>query len=127
MYHYIRDRDWDSSDAGFLNNAVVTENFDAQIQKFQELESSEKIKIIFLSDLEKYLETECFPHEKLVILTSDDGWDDNYINLYPIAKKYNTKFHLSIISNYTQQERYDNFITIDELSEINNDANFEII
>lgn len=127
MYHYIRDKNWDKADAGFIRNAVITENFDAQMKKFSELEKNEKIKIIFLSDLEKYQQENCYPHKNLVVLTSDDGWDDNYINLYPIAKKYNTKFHLSIISNYTQEKRYDNFMTKAEVQEVSRDDNFEII
>jgi peptidoglycan/xylan/chitin deacetylase (PgdA/CDA1 family) len=127
MYHYIRDKNWDKADAGFIRNAVITENFDAQMKKFSELEKNEKIKIIFLSDLEKYQKENCYPHKNLVVLTSDDGWDDNYINLYPIAKKYNTKFHLSIISNYTQEKRYDNFMTKAEVQEVSRDDNFEII
>lgn len=127
MYHYIRNRNWDKSDAWFINNAVITENFEIQMQKFQELEQSWIIKIIFLSELEEYQKNNCFPNKNIVILTSDDGWDDNYINLYPIAKKYNIKFHLSIISNNVREKRFDNFITQSELIEISNDDNFEII
>jgi peptidoglycan/xylan/chitin deacetylase (PgdA/CDA1 family) len=127
MYHYIRNKNWDKPNAGFIRNAVITENFDAQMKKFSELEKNEKIKIIFLSDLEKFQKEDCYPHKNLVILTSDDGWDDNYINLYPIAKKYNTKFHLSIISSYTKENRYDNFMTKAEVQEVSLDPNFEII
>ncbi len=127
MYHYIRNKDWDKPNAGFIRNAVITENFDAQMKAFSQLEEENKIKIIFLSELENYQNENCYPHNNLVILTSDDGWDDNYINLYPIAKKYNTKFHLSIISNYTKQDRYDNFMTKVEVQEVSKDPNFEII
>lgn len=127
MYHYIRDKNWDKPNAGFIRNAVITENFDAQMKKFSELENNKKIKIIFLSDLEKFQKEDCYPHKNLVILTSDDGWDDNYINLYPIAKKHNTKFHLSIISSYTKENRYDNFMTKAEVQEVSLDPNFEII
>lgn len=127
MYHYIRDRDWDDPNASFIQNAVITENFDAQLEAFEQLQSEEKIKIIFLSELENFQASNCFPHKNIVVLTADDGWDDNYINLFPIVIKHNLKFHLSIISDYTQQERYDNFITLWELTEITDSPNFEII
>lgn len=127
MYHYIRNKNWDDPNAGFIRNAVITENFEAQMKKFQELEDQEKIKIIFLSELEKFQSDNCFPHKNLVIFTSDDGWDDNYINLFPIAEKYDIKFHLSIISDYTQKQRYDNFMTQDEVIQVSNHENFEII
>ncbi len=127
MYHFIRNKDWDNPNASFINNAVITQNFEAQMEKFQELEQQEKIKIIFLSDLEKYLKNNCFPHKNLVIFTADDGWDDNFINLYPIAKKYSIKFHLSIISGFAQEERKANFMTKSEVKQVSDDENFEII
>ena len=127
MYHYIRDKTWDNPNAGFIRNAVITENFEAQMKKFQELEQDDKIQIIFLSQLEDFHNKNCFPHKNLVIFTSDDWWDDNFINLYPIAKKYNIKFHLSMISNFVKDERYDNFMTNSELKTVSDDNNFEII
>jgi peptidoglycan/xylan/chitin deacetylase (PgdA/CDA1 family) len=40
---------------------------------------------------------------------------------------YKHKFHLSIISNHTQENRYDNFMTQAEVIEVSNHTNFEII
>ncbi len=127
MYHFIRNLNWDNPHVWFINNAVITENFVAQMKKFQELETQEKIKIIFLSDLENYLKNDCFPHKNLVIFTADDWWDDNFINLYPIAKKHNIKFHLSIISGFTKDARKANFMTKSEVKKVSDDENFEII
>ena len=127
MYHYIRNKDWDDPNAGFIRNAVITENFEKQMEKFSQLEKNNEIDVIFFSQLEDFQKNNCFPHKNLVLMTSDDGWDDNYINLYPIAKKYGIKFHLSIISNYTQENRYDNFMTQKEVLEVSDDELFEII
>ncbi len=127
MYHYIRDKNWDDPNATFINNAVITENFETQMQKFQELQQDDTIEIILLSELEEFQNIDCYPHKNLVILTSDDGWDDNFTRLYPIAKKYGIKFHLSIISDFTQEPRYYNFITPTELQTISADPLFEII
>lgn len=127
MYHYIRNKNWDKPNANFIQNAVITENFEAQMQEFQKLQSKGKIKIIFLSELEKLQTKNCLPHKNLVILTADDWRDDNYINLFPIVKKYNLKFHLSIISDFIKEDRYSNFMTKSELKEISNNSNFEVI
>lgn len=127
MYHYIRNIWWDREDANYINNVVYTQNFEKQMEKFSQLEKNNEIDIIFFSQLEEFQKNNCFPHKNLVLLTSDDGWDDNYINLYPIAKKHTVKFHLSIISSYTQQKRYDNFMTQKEVLEVSDDELFEII
>lgn len=127
MYHYIRDKNWDKPNDTFINNAVITENFVAQMEKFQQLQQNDKLKVIFLSELEDFQKTDCYPHKNLVIFTSDDGWDDNFTNLYPIAKKHDIKFHLSIISDFTQEPRHYNFITPSELNTISQDTHFEII
>ena len=127
MYHYIRDREWDKPTDTFLNNAVITQNFEAQMEKFQQLQKDGRLQIIFLSELEDFQTRDCYPHENLVIFTADDGWDDNFTNLFPIAKKHEIKFHLSIVSDFTHEPRHYNFITPSELKTINENPYFEII
>ena len=127
MYHYIRDKDWDKPDDTFINNAVITENFSAQMNRFQELEQDDKLQIIFLSELEQFQSIDCYPHKNLVVFTSDDGWDDNFTNLFPIAKKHSIKFHLSIVSDFVREPRHYNFIMPSELKTISADPLFEII
>lgn len=38
-------------------------------------------------------------YDKPVILTFDDGYDDNYTNLYPLLQKYNVKVTIFVIGN----------------------------
>lgn len=44
--------------------------------------------------------------EKCIILTLDDGWQGNYINAYPIFKKYNIYATIFIITDAMDSEQY---------------------
>ena len=39
----------------------------------------------------------CEDYEKPVILTFDDGYDDNYTELFPLLQKYNAKATIFVI------------------------------
>ena len=42
---------------------------------------------------------------KPVILTFDDGYEDNYTNAFPLLQKYNMVGHFFVISDFVNQER----------------------
>lgn len=60
---------------------------------------------------------EPFP-DKTVIITFDDGYQDNYENAYPILKKYNLKATIFVITDFVSL--YPNYITWDEAKEMQN-------
>ena len=64
------------------NISLRSADLEAQLQYLQE-NGYETIFFEDLSHLEQY--------EKPVILTFDDGYDDNYTVLYPLLEKYQTK------------------------------------
>lgn len=129
MYHYIRDESWDKKDADFINNVVYSDDFKSQMQAFEKLQKEKKLQTALVSEIEKYNLEDCFPSENMVVLISDDWWDDNYTRLFSIAKEFDIKFNLAIISGYTKKkwERYYNFMLEDEVLEVSNHKNFEIL
>ena len=85
MYHAVGDEIWGYSDL-FVSAASMEE----QLQYLQE-NGYEAIWFSDLAHIEDY--------EKPVILTFDDGYDDNYTVLYPLLEKYQTKATIFVIGN----------------------------
>ena len=85
MYHAVGDEIWGYSDL-FVSKAGMEE----QLQYLQE-NGYEPIWFSDLAHIEDY--------EKPVILTFDDGYDDNYTVLYPLLEKYQTKATIFVIGN----------------------------
>lgn len=85
MYHAVGDEIWGYSDL-FVSEAGMEE----QLQYLQE-NGYEPIWFSDLAHIEDY--------EKPVILTFDDGYDDNYTVLYPLLEKYQAKATIFVIGN----------------------------
>ena len=85
MYHAVGDEIWGYSDL-FVSEAGMEE----QLQYLQD----NGYEPIWFSDL-----THIEDYEKPVILTFDDGYDDNYTVLYPLLEKYQTKATIFVIGN----------------------------
>ena len=85
MYHAVGDEIWGYSDL-FVSEAGMEE----QLRYLQE-NGYEPIWFSDLAHIEDY--------EKPVILTFDDGYDDNYTVLYPLLEKYQTKATIFVIGN----------------------------
>ena len=99
MYHYVRPENENIPGSTPDKLSVLPEVFDKQMSYLKQLSDKKIIKIIHFSDLEKYDESRCYPSKKLVLLTSDDGWDDGYRFIFPTIQKYHIPFHFGIISN----------------------------
>ena len=73
----------------------------------QELESDfrwlkgEGYTPILSHDLIAYSKGECVLPEKPILITFDDGYYNNYLYAFPLAKQYGMKFILSPIGKYT--------------------------
>jgi len=85
MYHAVSDEVW-----GIRELFVKPENMEKQIVWLLD----NGYTPIFFEDL-----ASLDGIEKPVILTFDDGYDDNYLYLYPILKKYNVKATVFIITD----------------------------
>lgn len=85
MYHAVSDKIW-----GIPELFISPSTLDAQIQALIE----NGYTAITFEDLDRIDEI-----EKPVMLTFDDGYDDNYTELFPILKKYNVKATVFVIVN----------------------------
>ncbi len=56
-------------------------------------------------------------YDKPVLLTFDDGYDDNYLELFPLLKKYNAKATIFVIANSFEMNHKLNTQQIREMSD----------
>ena len=83
MYHAVGDETW-----GFSDLFVRPSELENHLQYL----ADNGYETIFFDDL-SHLED----YEKPVILTFDDGYDDNYTELYPLLQKYQAKATIFVI------------------------------
>ena len=83
MYHAVSDDLW-----GYWDLFVSPQTIEEELLYLQE-NGFETIWFEDLSHIEDY--------EKPVILTFDDGYDDNYTELFPLLQKYNAKATIFVI------------------------------
>ena len=83
MYHAVSDDKW-----GYWDLFVSPQTIEEELQYLQE-NGYETIWFEDLSHVEDY--------EKPVILTFDDGYDDNYTELFPLLQKYSAKATIFVI------------------------------
>ena len=86
MYHAVSDNIW-----GIRELFVSPSNMEAQLKYLV----NNGYDPIFFSDL-----AHVDQYDKPVILTFDDGYDDNYTELFPLLKKYNVKATIFVITDY---------------------------
>ena len=102
MYHAVSDEVW-----GIRELFVKPENMEKQIVWLLD----NGYTPIFFEDL-----ASLDGIEKPVILTFDDGYDDNYLYLYSILKKYNVKATIFIITDAVGKK---NKLTEEQILEMN--------
>lgn len=92
MYHAVSNDIW-----GIEELFVMPERLEEQLKYLTE----NGYDPIFFEDL-YHVED----YDKPVILTFDDGYEDNYTELFPLLKKYNVKATIFIITGYMNQPKY---------------------
>lgn len=92
MYHAVSNDTW-----GIDELFVMPERMEQQLQYLTE----NGYDPIFFEDLYHVQD-----YDKPVLLTFDDGYEDNYTELFPLLQKYNVKATIFIITGYVNQPRY---------------------
>lgn len=110
MYHHIGPLPGDNDKIRY-GLTVSEEDFDAQLKYIKE----SGYNVMTLGQLEIAIASNKVP-EKTVVLTFDDGYDDNYIYAKPILEKYGFKATFFIISNKIGNTEYMNEDQIKELA-----------
>jgi len=113
MYHYISEPPPDA-DVYRIDLSVPPERFDDHLRYL----SDAGYHVITLDDL-LYALTLGWPlPEKPIILTFDDGYEDNYLNAFPLLQKYGMVGEFFIITDFVNQARleYMTWAQIEEMA-----------
>lgn len=101
MYHAVDDNPW-----GIAELFVSPSSMEKQLQYLTE----NGCDTIFFEDL-YHIED----YDKPVILTFDDGYEDNYTQLFPLLQKYNAKATVFVINQYVDTDYY---LTTEQIREM---------
>ncbi len=82
---------------GYL--CVTPRNFEKHINYLKE-----NFNIISLQDFLDILEKKSFPEKDSVMITFDDGFEDNYLNAFPILKKHNIPATIFVATDFIGKE-----------------------
>ncbi len=129
MYHYVRPLHWDTPWSVVYNNSITPELARDHYKYLSQLQSSDRINIAYMSEIETFERQNCFPNTRMVVLSFDDGRRDNYEYMLPLAKEFNIKANLWIIVNRITswtEERIDSFMNFQEILEMKQSWFFEI-
>ncbi|MDD2916474.1 MAG: polysaccharide deacetylase family protein [Candidatus Gracilibacteria bacterium] len=121
MFHYVIPEKYVRKDNKIeYGNTISPEKLESILISLSKSRDAGKIKITSLSELADYRKNNCFPNKNIVLLTVDDGWDDGYNFLFPLAKKYDMKFNLTIIADKvsTTPSETHNFLNEREIQEM---------
>jgi peptidoglycan/xylan/chitin deacetylase (PgdA/CDA1 family) len=112
MYHYISVPPPDA-DIYRLDLSVTPAAFEAQMEYL----AAEGYHPIRVSDLADHLLNGTLLPPKPIVLTFDDGYDDNYENAFPVLKKYKFPATFFVITQFVDDKK-PAYMTWDQLEEM---------
>jgi len=115
MYHHIGALP-SNADSIRQGLTVSSEEFDAQLKYL----SQNGFTFLTLEQLNKDITAKKIP-DKVVVMTFDDGYDNNFKDAWPLMKKYNAKGTFFIITSKIGKDEYMTKEQIKELSDAGNE------
>lgn len=113
MYHYVSEPPPDA-DVYRKDLSVTPAQFESHLQALQDA----GYQSVALTDLVSYLATgQPELPAKSVVLTFDDGYEDNYINAFPLLKKYGFTAMIFVITDFVDMQR-PGYVSWDQLAEM---------
>lgn len=100
MYHLVLDQPYSALENLFVRPSELRQHIEALLEK--------GYTFIFADDYASY-------DTKTVIMSFDDGYIDNYTEMFPIIKEYNVKVTVFMITNYVGCPEY---LTADMIKEM---------
>jgi peptidoglycan/xylan/chitin deacetylase (PgdA/CDA1 family) len=115
MYHHVGPlpADADNIRKGLT---VSTQEFETQVKYLAE----HKYKFLTLAELSQAIDSKNVP-DKVAVLTFDDGYDDNFSEVWPVMKKYNARGTFFPIVSKLDTSEYMKKDQIVELAKSGND------
>lgn len=110
MYHHVQNLK-DVKSAGDKNLTVDTEMFRKQMQYLKDKAYS----VIGVEDLKNFLEKGIGLPAKSVLITADDAYDDNYLDMFPILKEFGFKATIFTPTGLVDNPRYLSWQKIEEM------------
>lgn len=107
-YHYVESAQGATKRGAALITSPVI--FEKQLSALQE----RSYKTIFVSDIPAHLVSSAHP-SPAIALTFDDGYEDFYVNVLPLLKKYQAKATLYVVPGFIGKQGY---LTQGELKDI---------
>ncbi|AQY50591.1 exported polysaccharide deacetylase, lipoprotein [Listeria weihenstephanensis FSL R9-0317] len=106
MYHSIN--------TNVKNNLITPpDEFDAQMKWLKD----NNYHTITLAELDELLLTGKNVPDKPIVITFDDGYQDNYTNAYPILKKYDLKANIFVITDKIAKNNHFDEAALKEMSD----------
>ena len=110
MYHYI-EKYVDPQDTMKQKLTVMLPEFEHQLASW----NKSGYETIFAKDLANDLIAQKIVDTRSVVLTFDDGYEDFYLYVFPLLKKYKTKATVYVISGYIGRH---GFLTKEQIREL---------
>lgn len=114
-YHSIQDENPE-------NNEYIVETSD--FEHMVSLLDKEGFTFLDTYDLLDIVENKKELPKNPILITFDDGYEDNYKNAYPILKKYNAKGTIFVIGSYVGKEG--NYLKWDQIKEMSESGVIDI-
>lgn len=96
MYHYFTAEQGDTQTGGkhYGNGTVM---WVGQFREEMKYLKDNGYQTLFVSELMSYLDNGQAPPPKSVVVICDDGYENNYTQLYPVIKEMNIKANIAVI------------------------------